>query len=106
MILLSRVFPVSIWVVAGSIIAGCGNTDKKDYPNSPMYEFANPKVIKLPEELDEISGIAYYSKDTSVFAIIDEDGILYKIPLKHPANIKQWKFGKGRDFEDIVLVDS
>lgn len=88
-------------------IYGCGALgDKKEYSNSNMYDFANPKVIKLPEELDEISGIAYYPKDTSVFAIVDEDGILFKIPLKYPQRIRQWKFDKKRDFEDIVLIDS
>ncbi|MEO7265608.1 MAG: hypothetical protein ABIW38_11875, partial [Ferruginibacter sp.] len=68
--------------------------------------FSHPKVLELPTELDEISGIAYYPKDTSVFAIIDEDGVLFKIPLKNPHAFRQWKFDKKRDFEDIVLVDS
>lgn len=71
-----------------------------------MFNLSNPKVIKLPEELDEISGIAYYPKDTSVFAIIDEDGLLFKIPLKNPKGFRQWSFDKKRDFEDIVLEDS
>lgn len=79
---------------------------RNDFPNSDMYDFANPKVLNLPAELDEISGIAYYPKDTSVFAIIDEDGILFKVPLKNPTAFRQWKFDKKRDFEDLVLVDS
>ncbi|MEO6669348.1 MAG: SdiA-regulated domain-containing protein [Ferruginibacter sp.] len=54
----------------------------------------------------EISGIAYYPRDTSVFAITDEAGILYKIPLKNPNYFRQWKFDKKRDFEDLVLIDS
>jgi hypothetical protein len=83
-----------------------GANSRNEFPNSAMYDFANPKVLKLPVELDEISGIAYYAKDTSVFAIIDEDGILFKVPLKNPAAFKQWKFDKKRDFEDLALVDS
>ncbi len=83
-----------------------GVNTRNDFPNSAMYDLANPKVLTLPVELDEISGIAYYPKDTSVFAIIDEDGILFKIPLKNPAAFRQWKFDKKRDFEDLVLVDS
>ncbi len=62
--------------------------------------------MELEVALDEISGIAYYPKDTSVFAIVDEDGILFKIPLKDPRNSRKWVFSKGRDYEDIVLVDS
>ncbi len=106
MILFSKFFPAFFGAVIFFAISGCGDTDKKQYTNSPMYDFANPKLVKLPEELDEISGVAYYSKDTSVFAIVDEEGILYKIPLKQPGHFKQWKFDKRRDFEDIVLADS
>jgi len=87
--------------------AGCGaQTDKKKYRSTDRYEFANPKIIELPSQLDEISGITYYPKDQSVFAIIDEDGILYKIPLLHPDQIKEWQFDKKRDYEDLVLKDS
>lgn len=66
----------------------------------------NPIIIKLPESLSEISGIAYYPKDTAVFAIEDEDGLLYKIDLKKKEPIKKWRFDKKRDFEDVVLHDS
>ncbi len=89
-----------------SVISCSSVTNGKDFSNSTAYNFADPKEIKLPEELDEISGIVYYPKDTSVFAIVDEEGIMFKIPLKRPNYIKQWKFDKKRDFEDIVLVDS
>ena len=93
--------------ITSLILLSCGDTKKrKAFPNSDRYDFAHPKVLELPAELDEISGIAYYAKDTSVFAIIDEDGILFKIPLKNPNAFKQWKFDKKRDFEDIVLQDS
>ncbi|HMJ48778.1 MAG TPA: SdiA-regulated domain-containing protein [Ferruginibacter sp.] len=88
-------------------IYSCDSSNKKKhYQNTDMYELANPKVIKLPEELDEISGIAYYPKDTSVFAIVDEDGLLFKIPIKNPAAFRKWEFGKKKDYEDVVLIDS
>src|SRR5690349_23484690 len=93
--------PLWTGLIVFSAILGCQHNDKKDFSNSEAYDFANPKVIKLPEELDEISGIAYYPKDTSVFAIVDEAGILYKIPLKQPEHFKQWQFDKKRDFEDV-----
>jgi uncharacterized protein YjiK len=79
---------------------------KENFSNTENYNFANPKIINLPQALDEISGISYYAKDTSVFAIIDEDGLLFKIPLKNPDNVKEWRFDKQRDFEDVVLKDS
>lgn len=93
-------------LMALTIFSGCDISKKKKFSNSESYDLSSPKVVKLPEILDEISGIAYYAKDTSVFAIIDEDGILFKIPLKYPAGFRQWKFDKKRDFEELVLIDS
>ncbi|WP_207511525.1 SdiA-regulated domain-containing protein [Longitalea luteola] len=61
--------------------------------------------MKLPVELDEISGVAFYSKDTSVFAIGDEFGWLYKIPLTVGKPIRKWKFSSEGDYEDLVMVD-
>jgi hypothetical protein len=83
------------------------NTDKNKIPSNPnsRYDLLNPYVIKLPDELAEISGIAYYPKDTAVFAIEDEDGIFYKISLNRN-EIRKWRFDKKHDFEDVVLHDS
>src|SRR4051812_33705925 len=74
--------------------------------DSSMYDLAHPAIMKLPEALAEISGVAYYSKDTSVFAIEDEAGLLYKISLTKKDAIQKWKFDKKRDYEDVVLHDS
>jgi len=94
-------------IVTAFVLPGCGMFEgKKRFADSQQYDFSKPLVIKLPEALDEISGIAYYPKDTSVFAIIDEDGILFKIPIKNPGAAKQWRFDKRRDYEDLVLIDS
>ncbi len=71
-----------------------------------MYDLANPVIMKLPEGLSEISGIVYYPKDTSVFAEVDEDGLLFKIHLNKKDDIEKWRFDKKHDFEDIVLHDS
>jgi hypothetical protein len=89
-----------------AVWTGCNAVPKDEFQSTDMYDLANPVVVNLPQELDEISGIAYYPKDTSVFAIIDEDGLLYKIPILHPNNVKEWRFDKKRDFEDLVLRDS
>jgi uncharacterized protein YjiK len=86
---------------------GCnGLKRKKQYPDTPMYNLTRPALIELPELLDEISGIAYYPKDTSVFAIIDEEATLFKIPLNKPSEIRMWPFGKNNDYEDLILKDS
>ncbi len=85
--------------------SGCG-PDKKDSASPSGYDLNDPLKITLPSGLNEISGISYYSKDSSVFAEIDEDGILFKIYMDGSGKIKQWRYDKKHDFEDIVLHDS
>ena len=80
--------------------------ESSKFKDSELYNFSQPYLINLPPVLDEISGIAYYPKDTSVFAIVDEEALLYKIPLNDASNIQQWAFGKAGDYEDIILKDS
>ncbi len=81
------------------------NTKKPSGGNS-RYDLLTPYKMKLPEGLAEISGIVYYPSDTSVFAIEDERGVLYKISLNRDKEIKKWYFNKRSDFEDLVLHDS
>lgn len=69
------------------------------------YDLENPVIIHLKSTLDEISGIAYYAKDSSLFAINDEQGIIYKIMMDEKIKINQWKFSDSGDFEDLVLVN-
>lgn len=76
------------------------------FSSPPGYNLTRAYQFKLPLNLDEISGVAFYKKDTSVFAINDEKGYLYKLKLGKNTNISRWKFSSGADFEDIVLVDS
>lgn len=81
--------------------------NKPERHSSPAgYDLQKFSLIKLPLELDEISGVAYYPKDTSVFAINDERGWLYKIGVGSNRNMTRWKFSSGGDFEDLALVDS
>jgi uncharacterized protein YjiK len=85
----------------------CGSAAKEQQPDkNQQYDLSNPYIIKLPEALAEISGIAYYAKDSSVFAIEDEGGILFKIKLTQNGEIKKWRFDKKYDFEDLILKDS
>ena len=84
---------------------GCG-PDKTGSQSPPGYDLSDPVKITLPSGLDEISGIFYYPKDSSVFAEIDEDGMLFKIYMDGSGKIKQWHYDKKHDFEDIVMHDS
>jgi uncharacterized protein YjiK len=85
-----------------------GCTINKNKVNLPCreYDLNNPFRIKLGDQLSEISGISYYPKDTSVFAISDETGSLYKIYLNRKNLTDGWKFDKTHDFEDVLRHDS
>src|SRR4051812_23847686 len=91
-------------LLAIALISSC-SYGKKNYTNPPNYDFKKPYVIKMPSELKEISGIAYYRKGNSIFAESDSKGDVYKISLNNPAEIKKWKFGHSKDYEDIVLLN-
>ena len=84
---------------------GCNDRKPPSSGNS-RYDLINPFIIKLPGGLAEISGVVYYPKDTAVFAIEDEAGVLYKIYLNRNNEIRKWKFDKNQDYEDLVLRDS
>jgi uncharacterized protein YjiK len=88
-----------------AVLTGCGKRGGK-YINPAGYNFQAPHQYKLPLELDEISGVAFYAKDSSIFAINDEKGWLYKIKPANQLGISRWKFSSGADFEDLVLLDS
>lgn len=78
----------------------------QQYPSLPEYDLTKPTIISLRSELDEISGLVYYPKDTSIFAITDETGNLYKIYVREKIHFDRWKFASNNDFEDLALVDS
>lgn len=88
-----------------TIASGCG-ADKTPMKSPPGYDLTRPAVIKLPLELDEISGMTYYKKDSALFAITDELGLLYKIIPGSQTKVTKWKFGEAADYEEVVLVDS
>ena len=94
-----------IWLVL-LLVVSCTVKSKQKYSSIPGYDISKPTTIHLRGELDEISGLYYYKKDTSVFSIIDEAGYLYKIFLRKKVEIQKWKFSKNGDFEDISMVDS
>ncbi len=95
---------VNLFVLAFASIHCHTKAEKLDLKSPDGYNMRAASQFKLPLELDEISGVAYYPADSSIFAINDEKGWLYKI--KKGVGIKTWKFFNGADFEDVVLLDS
>ncbi len=95
-------------LICAAVLCGCKDTFNKheEFKNPTGYSLEKPYKISLPLELDEISGIVYHAEDTSVFAINDEQGWLYKIYPNHPQNTEKWRFYKGEDFEDLYLLNN
>jgi hypothetical protein len=104
--LLSRNNCLKLLTLMVCFALSCKHVKDRKYKSPLGYDLENPIVFKLPLELDEISGIAFYKKDTSILAINDEFGMLYKIYLNRPKQLQKWKFMDGADFEDLVLLDS
>jgi len=73
---------------------------------SVPYQLNRPEVIELKKGVDNISGIAYSTAGHVVYAIDDDHGDVYKIPLQQDPQIEKWHFGAPEDFEDIVLVNN
>ncbi len=88
------------------LAAQCSGDGRAKFESPDGYDFSKPWKLNLPIELDEISGIVFYPKDSSVFAINDEFGWLYKIHLVGTRGIQKWKFSDAGDYEDLVLIDS
>ena len=94
-------------LVALVIVPGCQpKTDNTTFTNPPGYNLNRPAIYKLPQTLDEISGIVFNQKDNSVLAINDEHGWLYKVHINDDMDLERWHYYKGADFEDLVLIDS
>jgi uncharacterized protein YjiK len=95
------------WLAAAVLIAlvACGPKASSIHGNTEGYDFDHPKVVDMPTTLGEISGLWYYAKDNSLFAIEDEDGFLYKIFPTQPDRILRWRFHGHGDFEDVCMVN-
>ena len=85
---------------------GCAANKNKVNSSPKDYDLNNPSVLYLNEVMAEISGIYFYQKDSSVFAISDESGYLFKIHLNKNFITQRWRFDKTHDFEDLFYRDN
>lgn len=93
------------------IFSGCTGKSEQDagnltYRANALFPYdlqaPNRKII-LPSKLEEISGIAYIDEYT-LACIQDEKGSLFIYSLTEEKIIREDKFGKGGDYEDIAIV--
>ena len=69
------------------------------------YDISNPEEFDLIPDLKEISGMVPTLDNTALWAINDENGILYKLDFTGKVISAKW-FSKGGDYEDVATVDS
>ena len=89
-------------------LTGLSCVEKKSKgPESPTgYDLNKPQKYGMPDILQEISGIAFNKGDNKiVYAEMDEDGSIFKMPLGTKDETATKFAGKG-DYEDISIARS
>lgn len=69
------------------------------------YDLQTPEIFPLPDQVDEISGITFLN-DSTLLAVDDEHGQLFKLMLQKNVEISGFRFGEDKDYEGIARVDS
>ncbi|MDB5190583.1 MAG: hypothetical protein JWQ96_146 [Segetibacter sp.] len=90
----------TIFLVAVLFSLGCYSQKKK---TASGYNLEEPVKFDLPKDIDQISGIVY-SNDNSVYAVDDDNSAVYKVSLQPNPQVQKWKFEKGNDTEDLVIL--
>ncbi|BDD11884.1 hypothetical protein FUAX_43160 (plasmid) [Fulvitalea axinellae] len=73
-------------------------------PTISCYDVREPAAeIKMPNSLEEVSGIAHYKGDTVVM-VQDEKGFVYFYDLSVRAVVKKEHFYKAGDYEGVTVV--
>lgn len=109
-------FAVSLALATGFTLVACspatsGSSDAADASDTKQgvntaYDFQNPTVHKLPDDLREISGITFQAGDArTLYAQQDENGLVYTFSLP-TINPKIYPIAKDGDYEDIALNSS
>ena len=73
--------------------------------DSIPYDLSDPETFDLVDDLHEVSGITPSGDSTSLLAVNDERGSLFRIDLQGKI-LSEKTFRKGGDYEDLVALDS
>lgn len=84
----------------------CSVNNEEAFQSPVSYNLNDPSILYLNDALLEISGVNFYPKDSSVFAISDENGFLYKIHLTNNYLTQRWYFDKNLDYEDVFYLNN
>jgi uncharacterized protein YjiK len=70
------------------------------------YNLDKPDArFKLPDYLEEISGLSYYGKG-KIACVQDEKANIYVLNLEQEKITKKYDFGDNADYEDIAIVEN
>ncbi|MBO9634305.1 MAG: hypothetical protein J7578_14415 [Chitinophagaceae bacterium] len=93
---------LTIVLIAG--FTGCTGQGRSFVPSIPGYDASKKQTVVLDKDLLEISGMFWLANST-IAAINDEEGKVFLIdPEDGDYHVR--KFGKKRDYEDIVQLDT
>jgi uncharacterized protein YjiK len=81
------------------------NMQKTIYKSPQGYDFSKPEKFNMPEELHEISGIAFNKGiGDTIYTEQDEEGKTFHFKLGDKKTVIS-KFGSPGDFEDITVCN-
>ena len=69
--------------------------------NKQHYDFENPKLFKLNNALQEISGLSFYNG--YLYTHNDEEGKIFKVDASSGKIVDEISFGKDADYEGIEV---
>jgi hypothetical protein len=93
-----------ILVLSLITFSACSQTEKQ-FDSPAGYDFNHPVVYNMPEDLMEISGIAFApANNTTMYAIQDEEGKIFYWKNGKPETLAHAKFAKHGDFEDVAIT--
>jgi uncharacterized protein YjiK len=93
-----------LYFVILTLVINTSCAQKNGYTTFSSHYPEQPKIIKMEKELEEISGISYNPLDSTVYAISDDKGSLYKVSISDGRIISKSKFYEAKNFEDLVIV--
>jgi len=88
------------------LLIRCVNQQQGKIKNPTGYDLTRPIKYELPDELTEISGIAFNKGNAdTIYAEQDEKGTLFSFK-PGSKDIQRTKFGKSGDYEDVAIINN
>ena len=90
--------------LAGLAFSGC-RPRTKELTSPPHYDFSQVYTDKLDLKVQEISGLAWDSKDNVFYVVNDELGKLFTLDKESKVINGEYDFGSKGDYEDVAMLN-